>query len=70
MTYYRYFSTLRPVAPGTFPKEGVVEIHNFDRRKFVEEIDWNAWGYIDYRRKLTDKEIHDYELAYGGEIDG
>lgn len=34
----RYYSTQRPVMPGSFPKEGVQEIHNFDSRTYVPEI--------------------------------
>ena len=36
---YRYYSTLRPIAPGTFPGgKKVVEIHNFDKRTAIEGI--------------------------------
>lgn len=60
---YRYYSLYRPVAPGTFPKDGVTNIHNYDERLYVAEIDHEAWGYLDYDRELTEKEIRDYELA-------
>lgn len=62
----RYYSTQRPVMPGSFPKpEGnkVTEIHNFDSRIYCEEIGRQAWGYIDYEKPLTYNEVNDYELA-------
>ena len=48
----RYYSTQRPVAPGTFPKpEGnkILDIHNYDRKTYCPEIGGEAWGYIDYK---------------------
>jgi len=59
----KYYSRMRPVAPGSYPREGVTNIHNFDYREFVEEINSEAWGYIEYDRELTEKEIADYELT-------
>ena len=62
----RYYSTQRPVAPGTFPKpkgNRVLEIHNFDKRIYREEAGRNAWGYIDYEKPLSEKEATDYELV-------
>lgn len=61
---YRYYSTLRPIAPGTFPGgKKVVEIHNFDKRTAIESIDRMAWGYIDFENPLTDKEAKSYDLV-------
>lgn len=51
----RYYSTQRPVGPGTFPKlpeNKVLEVHNFDAKTFCEEIGREAWGYIDLSRLL------------------
>ena len=64
---YRYYSTQRPVDIGTFPKpEGnkPVEIYNYDtdRRIPVEGASMEAWGYLEYRKPLTEKEMSDYEL--------
>lgn len=79
-TTYRYESTQRPVSIGTHPKKGVVAICNYKvgkRKRYAckfNEIDdgkihvVESWGYIEYNRKLTDKEMTDYELAYYGEI--
>ena len=61
---YRYYSTMRPVAPGTFPKKRDCEIHNYDERIEIDGL--KAWGYIDYPEPLTEKEAHSYELEFGG----
>lgn len=63
----RYYSTMRPVMPGSFPnRESVEEIHNFDTKTFCEEIGREAWGYIDYREALTKEQAEAYELTLGG----
>ncbi len=65
----RYYSTQRPVCPGTFPKGYKVdEIHNFDRRTFCKEIDREAWGYIDFAEIIPDDVARQYELV-GGKCD-
>lgn len=64
----RYYSTQRPVGLGTFPKPDgntVIETHNFDRRTFCEEIGREAWGYIDYAKKIPDDAARQYELVGG-----
>lgn len=64
----RYYSTLRPVSIGTFPNpigNSVLEIKNFDRKMYCEDIDRKAWGYIDYSSPLSQKDIDDYELVPG-----
>ena len=65
---YRYYSILRPVSIGTYPKDGVILFENYNSRIPVKEIDHMAWGYIDYDRKLTDKEADNYDLVFGGKI--
>ena len=64
---YRYYSTQRPVDLGTFPKppdNPVMEVHNYDAdsRIPVENGMIQAWGYVEYRKPLTEKEAGDYEL--------
>lgn len=61
----RYYSILRPVAPGTFPKRGAVAIVNFDGRQYVDEIGREAWGYVEYDHRLDDQLADDYELVRG-----
>lgn len=63
---YRYYSTQRPVAPGTFPKpqgNKVLDIQNFDDKRYVESIENDAWGYIDYEQELTERDVKNYELV-------
>ena len=51
----RYYSTQRPIMPGSYPKPAgnpVVEIRNFDARVFCGEIGREAWGYIEYEQAL------------------
>lgn len=60
---YKYYSVMRPVSIGTFPDNGaILGIVNFDRREMVEAIGREAWGYINYSKPLTEKQISDYEL--------
>lgn len=62
----RYYSTQRPVMPGSYPKKGAQEVRNYDDKTYIEEIDGEAWGYIEYDRELTAKEERDYELTPSG----
>lgn len=62
---WRYYSTQRPVAPGTFPKpQGnmVVDVQNFDSKRLVDSIGCKAWGYVDYEHILDMHEAEQYEL--------
>lgn len=62
----RYYSTQRPVTPGSFPKPAgnkVLEIVNFDEKTYCKEADRDCWGYIDYEKPLSEKEANAYELV-------
>lgn len=59
---YRYFSTQRPVAPGTFPKKPGCEISNYPQKIYVDGTGFSAWGHIDYTEPLTNAEVQEYEL--------
>lgn len=61
---YRYYSTQRPVGPGTFPtQQGHQEnVRNFDDRIDIPAERIKAWGYIEYSEPLTEKQVKDYEL--------
>lgn len=60
----RYYSTQRPVMPGSYPKTAPVkEIRNFDRRTYCQEIGRPAWGWIDYEGALDPKTAASYELV-------
>lgn len=60
---HAYYSILRPVGIGTYPKEGMVDYLNFDSRKYIPEIGREAWGILYYDRELSEKEKTDYDLA-------
>ena len=62
----KYYSTQRPLAPGTFPKpEGnrILEIVNLDEQQYCREAGRDCWGYIEYKKPLTEKQAVDYELV-------
>lgn len=61
---YRYYSTQRPIGPGTYPKEtgGPAEIVNFDQRQSVDNGKAMAWGYLEYDHPLTKDQMDSYEL--------
>ena len=63
---YRYYSTQRPLTPGSCPRAGVQEVVNYDEKKFCEEIGMDAWGFVEYTRELTKQEADDYELTPAG----
>lgn len=63
----RYYSTQRPVGPGTYPRQGGTEtVTNFNGEIFCEEIGREAWGYIEYREPITPEQAKAYELTPGG----
>lgn len=63
----RYYSTMRPFGPGTFPqKDGRETITNYDEPTYCEEIGREAWGHIDYPEALTEQEAQEYELTPAG----
>lgn len=59
----RYYATLRPIGIGCYPKNyEVSEIVNFSSRKYIEDINHEAWGYIDFVGKITEKDAEAYDL--------
>ena len=59
----RYYSTQRPVSPGSYPTGVVISIVNFDTKRYAHEIGGNAWGYIEYGIELSTEDAHAYELV-------
>lgn len=62
---HRYYSPLRPLSLGTFPKpqgNEILHIENFEERQNIPEIARQAWGYIEYKEALTEIEAAAYEL--------
>ena len=61
----KYYSTQRPIVPGSFPKpqgNRVIAITDFDFKRLCPEIEREAWGYLEYEKPLTPGEVNDYEL--------
>jgi|GEM_PF-5107790 len=61
---YRYYGLNRPLTIGTHPdsKENpAIKIHNYDNKIRVGNL-CEAWGYVEYKKPLTKREISDYEL--------
>lgn len=58
---YTYYATVRPVAPGTVPMNGLEQIDNFDSRRNVGYC--MAWARIYYSRPLIEQEKTNYELS-------
>ena len=68
---YKYYSTQRPVAPGTFPtpaRNAPDEIVNYDQRVPVEGGAFLAWGHLTYTKPLTEQQAADYELRPAPEV--
>ena len=40
----RYYSTQRPVSPGSYPTGVVISIVNFDTKRYVHESGGKTWG--------------------------
>lgn len=62
---YRYYGILRPLSIGCFPQpkgNKILNINNFDSREYVEAIDRQALGYIEYESPLTFHDVQSYEL--------
>lgn len=63
---YKYYSTERPVMPGSFPKpqgNTVLNIENFNDRSYVAKIGREAWGFIEYEKPISPVLLDDYELV-------
>ena len=62
----RYYSTQRPITPGSYPEPAfnqVTAIHNYDSRTYCEEIGREARGYIEYGHPLHPEVAIDFELT-------
>lgn len=58
-----YYMTQRPAGPGAMPRNGLVDVLNYDGKPFIPEIGREAWSRLTYNRMLTAEEIRDYELT-------
>lgn len=59
---YKYYSTQRPLGINTFPKQNGIYFENYDEKTYIEEIDREAWGEINYTEPLTKEQELQYEL--------
>lgn len=62
---FKYYSTQRPVGPGTFPKlpyNPPVQIVNYDERRPVEGGAFLAWGELVFDKPLAERDASAYEL--------
>lgn len=59
---YRYYFLLRPPAPGTHPR-GATKVVSFDQKEFVQEIEREAWGYVEYGKPISNSD--DWDLVHG-----
>ncbi len=59
---YVYYSLLRPVGIGTFPKEGMTGFKNYDKRTYIPEIGREAWGELYYKNQLDADTKFRYDL--------
>lgn len=60
--WHKYYSIMRPVSIGTYPK-GIEDFINYDVRK---EINGHmVWAELYYNRELTQKELEDFEMIRG-----
>lgn len=57
----RYAFLMRPPMPGAMPREGLIECKEIHG---IAPSGHRAWGWADYSRRLTEKEVQDYELEY------
>lgn len=72
MKEMRYYSIMRPIAPGTFPHPSgnrILDIENFDSRTYCKEIGRDAWGYIVYKQAISKEDASNYELIPFQETD-
>lgn len=59
MKEYMYYCLMRPPTPGAISIRGLVECRE---EEGVSPSGHHTWGWAIYNRKLSEKEINDYEL--------
>lgn len=63
---FRYYCLMRPVGPGAVPRD-FTDWGELDHTVVIPSINHGAWGWVEYERPLTSREIQDYELAFAGD---
>ena len=60
---YRYYCPMRPPMLGAIPKDGLVKAIDFGERTNILPLNIKAWGEVIYNRRLSEKEVYNYELV-------
>ena len=58
---FRYYLKARPPSIGCQPN-GTINIVDYGYKKYVEEIDREVWGHVEYEKHLATEKVIDYEL--------
>lgn len=64
MNMYRYYCKTRPPRPGMVPP-GAINAEDSDDEGYMMDEDGTshlAWGYVEYDRELTRREMDEYDL--------
>lgn len=59
--HHLYYLLMRPVGPGCQPP-GALDWGSMDGTTVLPEIGHHAWGWVEYGRELTAKELETYEM--------
>lgn len=62
----RYYSTLRPISHGTYPKypnNKVTKIVNYNFRQLEQDINRQVWGYLEYEKPIPEDDAYSYDLV-------
>lgn len=64
MEKYRYYCPKQPPSLETIPIDTaiILEIEAFPERQYVSEIDLMVWGWVEYDRPLSPREVAKYRL--------
>ncbi len=62
MEIYAYYLTQRPAGPGAMPKDGILDVLNYDKPIADGNIN-RIWAKVSYSRKLSKQEVSVYELT-------
>ena len=58
---YKYYVLYRPISIGTVPN-GFIEKVDYETRQRIKDTTYEAFGEVYYEKRLSSKEIYDYEL--------
>lgn len=58
---FKYYVLYRPISIGTVPN-GFIERIDYETRQRIKDTTYKAFGEVYYEKRLSAKEIYDYEL--------